>query len=91
MMHGRGKSDEAIVAVKPANKAERSAAELVERRAEAKGNACHQRMLRTQCRVQHVTRDGRMRIIVSLMVRLDPRQEPYEGKSHVRICAGGAR
>ena len=31
MMHGRGKSDEAIVAVKPANKAERSAAELVER------------------------------------------------------------
>jgi hypothetical protein len=39
MMHGRGKSDEAIVAVKPANKAERSATELVERRAEAKGNA----------------------------------------------------
>ena len=39
MMHGHGKSGEAIVAVKPANKAERSAAELVERRAEAKGNA----------------------------------------------------
>jgi hypothetical protein len=39
MMHGGGKSDEAIVAVKPANKAERSAAELVERRAKAKGNA----------------------------------------------------
>ena len=37
MMHGHGKSDEAIVAVKPANKVERSAAELVERRAEAKG------------------------------------------------------
>ena len=57
MMHGRGKSDEAIVAVKPANKAERSAAELVERRAEAKGNARHQSMLRTLCRVQHVTGD----------------------------------
>jgi hypothetical protein len=42
MMHGRGKSDEAIIAAKPANKAERSAAELVERRAEAKGNARHQ-------------------------------------------------
>jgi hypothetical protein len=28
-------------------------------------------MLRTQCRVQHVTGDGRMRIIVYLMVRLD--------------------
>ena len=39
MMHGRGKSDEAIVAVKPTNKAERSAAEPVEPRAEAKGNA----------------------------------------------------
>ena len=50
MMHGRGKSDEAVVAVKPANKAERSAAELVERRAEAKGNARHQSMLRTLCR-----------------------------------------
>ena len=37
MMHGRGRSDEATVAVKPANKAERSAAELVERRAEARG------------------------------------------------------
>ena len=37
--------------VKPANKAERSAAELVERRAEAKGNARHQSMLRTLCRV----------------------------------------
>ena len=71
MMHGRGKSDEAIVAVKPANKAERSAAELVERRAEAKGNARHQSMLRTLCRVQHVTRDGRMRIIVYLMMRSD--------------------
>ena len=39
MMYGRGKSDEAIVAVKLANKAERSAAESRERRAEAKGNA----------------------------------------------------
>src|SRR6202051_3085671 len=39
MMHGRGKSDEAIVAVKPANKAEQSAAEPVERRAETEGNA----------------------------------------------------
>jgi hypothetical protein len=76
MMNGRGKSDEAIVAVKPANKAERSAAELVERRAEAKGNACCQSMLRTQRRVQHVTGDGCMRIIVYLMMRSDPRWEP---------------
>jgi hypothetical protein len=38
MMHGHEKSDHAIVAGKPTNKAEGSAAELVERRAEAKGN-----------------------------------------------------
>jgi hypothetical protein len=30
MIYGRGKSDEAVVAEKPANKAKRSAAELVE-------------------------------------------------------------
>ena len=39
MMHGHEKSDPAIVAVKPANKAEQSAAELVERRAGTEGNA----------------------------------------------------
>jgi hypothetical protein len=36
MMHERGKSDIAIVAVKPANVAERSGAELVEPRAVTK-------------------------------------------------------
>ena len=39
MMSGRGKSDPAIVAEKLVNKAGRLAAEPVERRAEAKGNA----------------------------------------------------
>jgi hypothetical protein len=57
MMHGRGKSDFAIVAVKPANKAEypaeqsaveATAAEPVERRAETKGNASQQSTHRTQ-------------------------------------------
>src|SRR5262249_55428960 len=60
MMHGRGKSDFAIVAVKPANKAEHpaeqsavevTAAEPVERRAETKGNASQQSTCRTQSRV----------------------------------------
>ena len=50
MMHGRGKSDFAIVAVKPANKAERSAAELVEPRAETKGNVVQQGTYRTLSR-----------------------------------------
>src|SRR5882724_6615289 len=39
MMHEREKSDPAVVAVKPVNNAERSAAEPVEPRAGAKGNA----------------------------------------------------
>jgi hypothetical protein len=42
MMHGREKSDSAIVAGKPTNKVEQSAAEAVEPRAEAKGNASQQ-------------------------------------------------
>src|SRR6266542_6628362 len=52
MMHGHEKSDDAIVAVKPTNKAERSAAEPVERRAEAKGNAGQQSTHRAQYRVR---------------------------------------
>src|SRR5258707_10485733 len=61
MMHGHEKSRSAIVAVKPMNKAERSAAEQsaaeqtaaesVERRAETKGNVDQQRTRRTQRRI----------------------------------------
>src|SRR5262249_22402290 len=51
MMHGRGKSDSAIVAVKPANKVERSAAEPVEPRAGTKGNADQQSTRRAQSRI----------------------------------------
>jgi len=50
MMHGHEKSDSAIVATKPPNKAGRPAAEAVERRAEAKENANRCRTCRTQCR-----------------------------------------
>jgi RNA-directed DNA polymerase len=50
MMHGGGKSGLAIVAVKPANKAERSAAEPVEPRAGAEGNAGQQSTGRVQNR-----------------------------------------
>src|SRR5262249_25877621 len=51
MMYGHEKSRSAIVAGKPTNKAERSAAELVERRAETKGNAGQQRTRRAQYRI----------------------------------------
>ncbi len=51
MMHDHEKSDSAIVAEKPTNKAEQSAAEPVEPRAEAKGNVSQQSTRRTQSRV----------------------------------------
>ena len=60
MMHGREKSDLAIVAMKPANKANEptaeastgaNAAEPVEQRAGAKGNAHQQSTCRTQSRI----------------------------------------
>src|ERR1700752_2316272 len=50
MMHGREKSDSAIVAVKPTNKEGRPGGEPVEPRAGAKGNARQQSMHRTQGR-----------------------------------------
>src|SRR2546421_3192402 len=50
MMHGREKSDSAIVARKPTNKAVPTAAEPVERRVEAKGNANQQSTDRAQSR-----------------------------------------
>src|SRR5499427_9502303 len=49
-MHDSEKSDSAIVAVKPPNKAGLPAAEAVERRAGAKGNADQQSTHRTQSR-----------------------------------------
>src|SRR5258708_26368173 len=50
MMHGHEKSDPAVVAVKPANEAERSAAEAVEPRGGTKGNAGQQSTNRTPSR-----------------------------------------
>jgi group II intron reverse transcriptase/maturase len=48
MMHGRGKSDSAIVALKPTNAAEQSAVEPEEPRAGAEGNAGRQSTRQTQ-------------------------------------------
>jgi len=50
MMHGPEKSDSAIVATKPANKAASAAAEQVEPRAGTEGNTGRPRTQRTQCR-----------------------------------------
>ena len=102
MMHGRGKSDSAIVAVKPTNKAEgppaarpveeKHAAEPVERRAGTKGNAGQQSTRRTQRRssvsqeLERIRQEASDRPAVT-----HPRWEPYAGKPHVRFCAGGVR
>src|SRR5580704_6396671 len=105
MMYGREKSDHAIVAEKPANKAEGSpvarpagekhAAESVERRAGTKGNARQPATNRTQGRAP-VAASGLALALASigqatLPDRHYPRWEPDAGKPHVRICAGGAR
>ena len=50
MMNGPEKSDSAVLAVKPANKAGKPAAEWLERRAGNKGNTGQPRMRRTQSR-----------------------------------------
>jgi len=50
MMHAREKSDSAVVAEKPSNKAGQPGAEAVERRAEAEGNAYQQSTRRAQNR-----------------------------------------
>ncbi len=50
MMNGHGKSDSAVVAGKPTNKAGQLAAEPVEQRAEAEGNASQQSTCRAQNR-----------------------------------------
>src|SRR5262245_42745883 len=91
MMHGRGKSDFAIVAVKPANKAEHpaeqsavevTAAEPVERRAETKGNAGQQSTCRTQSRASVSQALERIRQTFAVMTR---------GKSRMReSCTYGS-
>src|SRR5262245_10476278 len=88
MMHGHEKSDPAIVAGKPANKAERSAAELVEPRAGTKGNVDQLSTRRTS---EPDKRDLGVGSHTATNCRQYPRWEPYAGKPHVRICAGGAR
>jgi hypothetical protein len=75
VMHGHEKSDPAIVAVKPTNKAERSAAELVEPRVGTEGNADLPSTHWTQ-RQARVPPAGRMR---QLVCRLDPRWEKLWG------------
>ena len=92
MMNGPEKSDPAIVATKLANKAGQPAAEPVERRAGTKGNADQQSTYRTQRRASVSQALERIRQVASVRPAVThPRWEPYAGKPHVRIWAGGVR
>src|SRR5437764_207487 len=94
MMHGHEKSDLAIVAEKPANKAEQptaeastgaSAAEPVERRAGTKGNAGQQSTCRAQNRISVSQALERLRQFAVT----HPRWEPYAGKAARTVLCGG--
>jgi hypothetical protein len=87
MMHGCGKSDPAILAVKPTNKAEQSVAAPVEPRAGTEGNAGQQSTRRAQNRVSVSQALERIRQAVRFAVK-HRRWEPYASIGHVRICAG---
>jgi RNA-directed DNA polymerase len=81
MMHGREKSDPAIVARKPTNKAGKPAAEPVEPRAGAEGNAGRQSTRRAQDRgsvsqaldrVRQAARRGKKERFTALLHHLSP-------------------
>src|SRR5258705_13689273 len=78
-MHGREKSDSAIVAGKPTNKAVPTAAEPVERRAGAKGNASQQSTHRTQRRVR-----------VSQALERVRQVSPSHTQGGSRVCCGNS-
>jgi hypothetical protein len=91
MMHGREKSDSAIVAGKPTNKAVSTAAEPVERRAGAKGNANQQSTDRAQNRATVSQALERVRRAARLAFR---RHTPKVGavcRNPTRTDLGGGR
>jgi len=82
MMHKPEKSDSVVVAVKPTNKAEQSAAEPVEPRTGTEGNAEQQRTRRAQDResvsqaldrVRLAARRGKQERFTSLLHHINPR------------------
>ena len=91
MMHGAEKSDPAIVAGKPANKAERSAAEPVERRAGTKGNAGQQSTRRTQSRISVSQALERIRKVSPSFTRGGSRMRESRTYGSVRGARGNSR
>ena|SRR5262245_48948376 len=97
MMHGHEKSDPVIVAVKPANKAKkvhcggvcgggRSGASGAKGGGQGEYAQQSTYWTQNQARVSQALRRIRRAFVVT-----HPRQEPYAGKPHVRIWAGGVQ
>ena len=101
MMHGHEKSRSAIVAVKPTNKAELSAAERsavgptaaepVEPRAEAEGNAGQQSTHRAQYRVRVTQALDRIRQAIAVVTRGGNRMRESCTYGSVRGARGNSR
>ena len=89
MMNGHEKSDPVIVAVKPANKAERSVAESGERRAGAEGNAEQVDTLRTPSREGASRGLDRVRRTVTPARRHLPKVGAVCGKAARTVLCGG--
>src|SRR6476620_11038413 len=91
MMHGHEESDSAIVAVKRANKVERSAAEPVEPRAETKGTVGQQSTRRTQSRISVSKALARIRQIVAVDTRGGSRMRESRTYGSERGARGNSR
>src|SRR6516164_3976772 len=91
MIYGREKSDSAIVAVKPANNVERSAAEPVEPRVETKGNVGQQSTHRTQSRVRVSQALDCIRQVFAVRTRGKSRMRESRTYGSVRGARGNSR
>jgi hypothetical protein len=89
MVNGSEESDPPIVARKPRNKAEQSAAEQAERRMGAEGNAGRQSTRGAQNRVSVTQALSRVREVDKRFAVKHPRWEPYAGIPLVRNLCGG--
>ena len=88
MMYGHEKSDHAIVAGKLTNKAERSVAELVERRAGTEGNARQLCTRRTQSRISVSQALDRIRLIIAVNTR--GRSRMRESRTYGSVRGAGS-
>ena len=91
MVHDYEKSDSAIVARKPTNKVERSAAEPVEPRAKAKGNASQQSTHRAQYRVRVTQALACIRRLVAVDTRGGSRMREIRSYGSVRGALSNER